>query len=673
MSLKTKLAVKLKCNKSGESASSMKVRSWTIGDSRPSLNQCITNITTGTFTILILSGLALVISFGLGLNVTDTHAASSSITVTIDDNAVDLNVAPTGQGAFSKSSASTIGVSTTNYTGYTLSITADSSSSNPTALINGSDHTKTLSSIGSALTEAQFKALDATSYNNMWGYLPSNLCTTTTTEGVTSTTCTTNTSFLPSPTTDGDTLDITSAANTTVNEYELTLGARVDTTAAMGSYSNTFVIYATANAIPYTITYLDNVVSSMPTDVSGETEDSAVTISSNTPTRNGYTFIGWCTVTPTHNANGTDTCSGTTVAAGGTLAISQTASANNFTLYAMWSGNYTIEGMTYLQDFASLSADGKDRIKASMVVDTQYQLTDRRDSKKYWIAKLADGNIWMTQALDLDLRNGTSLNHSTSDIGWSEGNTSKTWNPQSTANTINFEGGSGTTVSGWTNDNNVPYSASPYYSSTGNDVYVLSSGSTNADTVTNLSGCTGTGKSEAECQHYKVGNYYNFAAATATNSVSTTVGHTISDNDNGYVLPDSICPAGWRLPHGITGAVANNMIDTTYTDIARENNSEFDTLLYAYSVSAHTGASRGKNVGYGTDGLNKVRIAPLYFVRSGTVSGGTLFARGTYGYSWSSTISATSYGYYLDFGATSMYPAGSNSRFFGFPVRCLVR
>ena len=29
------------------------------------------------------------------------------------------------------------------------------------------------------------------------------------------------------------------------------------------------------------------------------------------------------------------------------------------------------------------------------------QLTDTRDGKKYWVTKLADGNCWMTQNLDL--------------------------------------------------------------------------------------------------------------------------------------------------------------------------------------------------------------------------------------------------------------------------------
>ena len=50
------------------------------------------------------------------------------------------------------------------------------------------------------------------------------------------------------------------------------------------------------------------------------------------------------------------------------------------------------------------------------------RLTDTRDGKKYWVTKLADGNCWMTQNLDLDLTNGTPLTPEDSDV-------SSNWNP----------------------------------------------------------------------------------------------------------------------------------------------------------------------------------------------------------------------------------------------------
>ena len=359
MSLIDKLAVKFKYNKSIESVS--RRRTQMVRDSHL--------LSTGTFTILILAISFFTIPFFMG---SDVFAASSSITVSIDDSTIDLNVAPTGQGAFSKSNATTIGVSTTNYTGYTLSIAAQEGD-NPTALINGSS---SLSSIESALTESQFKALDSTAYNNQWGYLPSKYNSEN------------NNSFLPSPTTEGDILDVTSSANASgvVNEYEITLGARVDTTASLGSYSNTFVIYATSNAIPYTIVFDDNVVGSMPTDIASETTGTTVTLPSNVPTRDGYTFLGWCTVIPT-TTNGVDSCTGgTSYNASGTITLDQTGGSNNYHLYAMWQRD------TYMQNWNGCGV---------MSVGDTVTLPDIRDDEQYLIGKLADGKCWMLDNLRL--------------------------------------------------------------------------------------------------------------------------------------------------------------------------------------------------------------------------------------------------------------------------------
>ena len=44
------------------------------------------------------------------------------------------------------------------------------------------------------------------------------------------------------------------------------------------------------------------------------------------------------------------------------------------------------------------------------------QLIDSRDGKEYWVAKLADGNCWMTQNLAYDLVKGKSVTSSDTDI-----------------------------------------------------------------------------------------------------------------------------------------------------------------------------------------------------------------------------------------------------------------
>ena len=37
---------------------------------------------------------------------------------------------------------------------------------------------------------------------------------------------------------------------------------------------------------------------------------------------------------------------------------------------------------------------------------------------------------------------------------------------------------------------------------------------------------------QEECSHYRTGNYYNFAAATATNDINDTMGHVINNADD---------------------------------------------------------------------------------------------------------------------------------------------
>lgn len=50
------------------------------------------------------------------------------------------------------------------------------------------------------------------------------------------------------------------------------------------------------------------------------------------------------------------------------------------------------------------------------IEESELQLIDVRDNKIYWVAKLKDGNCWMTQNLDLDLSSSVALTSETSDI-----------------------------------------------------------------------------------------------------------------------------------------------------------------------------------------------------------------------------------------------------------------
>ncbi|MBR3353561.1 InlB B-repeat-containing protein, partial [Candidatus Saccharibacteria bacterium] len=346
----------------------------------------------GGVTSLILPALLLLAVFVA--NGVSVYATTSSITLTIDDATVDMNAISTNaNGSFFKSGDSTISATTNNATGYTLKVIA-TSSSNYNKLINSSDSNAVLTSITSAVIEDDFKNSANTTYNGKWGYLPSKLNSVA------------NTSFQPAPSDVGDTLDITSAANNTANTYTLAIGARIDSSVKIGEYSNTYNVVMVANAIPYTISYEGNVATNMPTNTSGTTESSTITLSSNTPVRSGYEFLGWCDGTVT-TANNTDSCSGTTYAAGGTYTLDGTTT-NNISLTAMWEMPFC-GAHTCMQDLTSSTI-------ATLLPSTGSTATvyDSRDQQQYTIAKLADGKYWMTT--NLNLAGGTALSADDTDV-----------------------------------------------------------------------------------------------------------------------------------------------------------------------------------------------------------------------------------------------------------------
>ena len=275
------------------------------------------------------------------------------------------------------------------------------------------------------------------------------------------------------------------------------------------------------------------------------------------------------------------------------------------------------------------------------------QLVDIRDNRVYWVAKLNDNNCWMTQNLDLDLSSSVALTSETSDIdpdtyghdiytsaaGYSQNGNVVSWTPSTIdsgnvqrADTIVMDGN---TASGWTNNNNNPYSADA------GDRYRYTNTSGNESIYTSLSAClTGTNNDEIGCKHAHLGNYYNWSAAVASNNT----------NGASNSQTNSICPKNWNLPI----------------------NGEYGTMLDAQDVWTGSGST------YDTDGYLKIRTSPLYFVRSGGVGGGMLNGFGSYGVYLSSTVFNSSIPYVISFSASNVNPANYDNRSYGFPVRCMV-
>jgi len=266
-------------------------------------------------------------------------AKQSTLSVDYDTDLLSITMVPTVDGKFEKSVNSTLGISTDNFTGYTLSVEAATSS---TSLVDEENHE--ITSISSSVSETDFT--NSSTYNNKWGFKPSQYITTNNNVN----TIVQNSDYLPAPTTSGLVLDVTSAANATDNTYDFSFGARVNQDMPTGTYTYTLIFRIVPNAITYNVTYNNNTsetVTNMPLP-----NPQALTIDGGTPTAQSYaelssavptmtsadmSFDGWCDVATTVDpSTGDYLCSGNTYDAGDDYPIDQTTSATNITLYAIW-------------------------------------------------------------------------------------------------------------------------------------------------------------------------------------------------------------------------------------------------------------------------------------------------------------------------------------------------
>lgn len=222
--------------------------------------------------------------------------------------------------------------------------------------------------------------------------------------------------------------------------------------------------------------------------------------------------------------------------------------------------------LTYMQEMTPESCT------ASQEGDTK-RLIDSRDNKYYWVVKLADGNCWMTQNLDLNLSTSKTLTPADTNIP-------SNWTPRTSTTT---------TISGYNSDTGKSYDpGARYYEGTGSE-------------------------------HYHVGNYYQWSAATA--------GYTGTSQST-----QSICPKGWTLP----------------------SQSQFQALINS-----------------GLDGTNFMQ-SPYYLLRGGYLGNSSLYSAGSAGYYWSSTPNGSNIALYLTFNSGYLNINGYYERYHGFSVRCMA-
>ena len=470
------------------------------------------------------------------------------------------------------SSSQTINVSTNNYTGYTLLFNTNTDT---TDLVNTENDALTIPTI--TLNESA-EPQTPESFTIGYGY------------------STDNTHYVPVPgfITDGSTQvaiadTINSSDHAGESSTELSFGAKVPVSTIAGDYQNSFQVTAITNDIGYTIEYKSNVedevVSNLPENTIGTYNGSGVStqLSQLVPSRYPYTFLGW-------SEDETLTQESILYQPGDSLLLEPTKN-NSYTLYAQWEFRCHPDATTisHAQDTTITSdaicmQDMKLSVARSMVEEDQYTLYDVRDQKPYFISMLKDGNVWMTQNLDLgDAEKSYTLTSADTDL--EEGQT------------FVLPTASGPDVITFDTDiyesEQAYVSFSPVFRERGDKYFVSQQNSIQPIEYEDLESCAQDYDLDT-CRHYHAGNNYNTYTATAGQVLDSRIP---SDTE---AVSTSICPAGWRLSTTIDLLYPNskslyNLIDNAYDSVYGNRTNSTATTI-------------------------KLGLAPFYYTRAGYYS-----------------------------------------------------
>ena len=248
-----------------------------------------------------------------------------------------------------------------------------------------------------------------------------------------------------------------------------------------------------------------------------------------------------------------------------------------------------------------------------MAIGTSGTLKDLRDNKVYTVAKLADGQIWMTS--NLNLAGGTKLYSETSNV-----------------------------PAGYPESAGVGYYTLPNSSSSGfssdTTAYVYNTGN---ETTTQTSAANNS--------------YYSWLAATAGGKDASGTAVTGNGPDTAY----SVCPKNWRLPK------SGNQSDTSATSTTGYKKGDFYKLATAYGANLESSyyqntTAFNTNAGPGT--------LPN-FLLAGRYSSSSFYNGGADGFYWSSSSYSSTLAYNLLFNSSRVNSANYNYRRYGFSVRCV--
>ena len=292
----------------------------------------------------------------------------------------------------------------------------------------------------------------------------------------------------------------------------------------------------------------------------------------------GYEFAGWEVV-------GTST-----VYAGNETGINPNPrNQAEVILRAIWNHDPDIFDIDELQDMKPVICDATTTPLASATQfdwdgshrgDRSYVprtvLKDRRDNKEYLVSKLADGNCWMSQNLELQITAGQPLSGTDTALNFSEFVPSKSTRsslerPESVRPSIVIE-------SNWKYGNSYMPPASGAYYQNGT---TKSSSPTSVPSIT-----TPKGKVIANPRNWeKAGYYYDWVITTISTGAIDRLNPRPAQN---Y----SICPSGWQLPN------------------SEESGKSYENLLNVYGFTSTNTAAQ----------FAKISADPLNFILPGYVT-----------------------------------------------------
>ena len=592
------------------------------------------------------------------------NPSTTTLTMTSASNvaSVDLDVR-NSKGSFatgqSNSNKVSFNVTTDNITGYALAISGTDTSGK---LINSTIGVASFDTISSSLSYSEFSNIDNTSYNGKWGIQPSKYNSSS------------NSNYLPAPTTDSIIMDTTEGPNTSANYYSIGLGARANYNTPAGKYTNTFVVQAVGRPVMYGINYLDTTedatVADLPVADSSSTSTAVnFTLDSGSPTRDGYTFIGWCDGTVDHTSY-PSTCDGDTYMPGATYTFADPSASetNIVSFYAMWQVQaYTITFNTV--DAASIDFNDVNYTNGQSVTVPAgtYSLRGNyapRYAFSSWSATA--GTISNAEYVDYNLNTytvtedatitltGQNVTTAIQDIDdetftstdpipvYDNRDDQVYWIKRLDDGNVwmmdNLNLGAIDLADDLTSANT--NLADTISASTFNDYrqtdYTRTYTSAGYVVITKTNSSNGVDIDEVSGTQY--GTVYNYCATTAG---------TICTQYNYIDATYDICPAGWRLPKGGDTSGTTNEFNNLYTNLSYNTNAKLRAPV------SEDGAAFARAGSYGSDRLSYQGFDGRY---------------------WSSTRSSSQYMSGLYIGASSVSPnATTSNRYDTHSIRCILK